>query len=320
VAISNLGFEFNKVALIDSLVFNIQLAGASWLVSLILKYYLPQKERSLYLLAVSTGLSGLILFDSKYILQSLFANDPEYLHFLSASLSIRFGINALAILCMCIISILWYSLEEEKENQRRKADTEKLAREAELYKLRQQLQPHFLFNSLNSISALVGRQPEKAREMIQQLSDFLRGTLKKEDQQWVLLGEEFQYLELYLEIEKVRFGHRLSAIISSEPACIDRKLPPMLLQPIVENAIKFGLYDTLEDITIHVKASVKGNLMEVSVENPFDPETAYPKEGTGFGLSSVNRRLFLLFGRADLLETRVNGNLYTTTIKIPTIS
>jgi LytS/YehU family sensor histidine kinase len=156
--------------------------------------------------------------------------------------------------------------------------------------------------------------------MIQQLSDFLRGTLKKEDQQWVLLGEEFQYLELYLEIEKVRFGHRLSAIISSEPACIDRKLPPMLLQPIVENAIKFGLYDTLEDITIHVKASVKGNLMEVSVENPFDPETAYPKEGTGFGLSSVNRRLFLLFGRADLLETRVNGNLYTTTIKIPTIS
>ncbi|MGL1273916.1 histidine kinase, partial [Vibrio parahaemolyticus] len=76
-------------------------------------------------------------------------------------------------------------------------------------KLRQQLQPHFLFNSLNSISALIISQPEKARHMIQQLSDFLRGTLKKEEQQWNSLQEEMQYLQLYLDIEKVRFGHRL---------------------------------------------------------------------------------------------------------------
>ncbi len=84
-----------------------------------------------------------------------------------------------------------------------------LAKDAELYKLRQQLQPHFLFNSLNSISALVTSRPEQARKMIQQLSDFLRGTLKKEENQWITLEEELQHLELYLDIEKVRFGHRL---------------------------------------------------------------------------------------------------------------
>ena len=81
--------------------------------------------------------------------------------------------------------------------------SERLSREAELFKLRQQLQPHFLFNSLNSISALTGTHPEKARHMIQQLSDFLRGTLKKDDQQWNTLEEEIQYLRLYLDIEKV---------------------------------------------------------------------------------------------------------------------
>src|SRR5258708_40173562 len=105
-----------------------------------------------------------------------------------------------------------------------------------------------LFNSINSISAITGSKPEQARKMIQQLSDFLRGNLKKEEQQWVPLSEELQYLELYLDIEKVRFGHRLSTEISCEEGCLGLKLPPMLLQPIVENAIKFGLYDTTDAV------------------------------------------------------------------------
>ena len=108
------------------------------------------------------------------------------------------------------MSLLWFSQKEEKNINERKIDAERLTKEAELFKLRQQLQPHFLFNSLNSINALISVQPEQARKMIQQLSDFLRGTLKKEDQQWVNLSEELQYLQLYLDIEKVRFGHRLS--------------------------------------------------------------------------------------------------------------
>lgn len=218
---------------------------------------------------------------------------------------------------MALISVLWYTIHDQHEIEKRKEEADKLSREAELYKLLQQLQPHFLFNSLNSINALIGSQPQKARNMIQQLSDFLRGTLKKEDHQWISLEEELQHLQLYLEIEKVRFGHRLSTEIKNETDGIKMQLPAMLLQPVVENAIKFGLYDTIGDITISIEAKKDDGNLVLQVKNPFDPETSSPKKGTGFGLSSVQRRLYLLFARNDLLETEVKDELFITTIKIP---
>jgi two-component system, LytTR family, sensor kinase len=316
ILIIDYGFS-GKIAVIDSLVTNLQLVGACWLVSNILKFYLPKKERYWYFLILSAGLSGLTLIITRQILTWVMRDQPDYLSFIAASWMVRFVIAFLLIGCMTILSVLWYTIEEEQEYQKRKTDAERLTKEAELYKLRQQLQPHFLFNSLNSINALIGTRPEQARRMIQQLSDFLRGTLKKEEHQWVNLAEELQYLQLYLEIEKVRFGHRLFTSVESEEACQSMKLPTMLLQPIVENAIKFGLYDTTEDARIIIKAIVMDNNLQISVQNPFDSETSNPSSGTGFGLRSVRRRLFLLFARNDLLETKAEKNLYTTLIKIP---
>jgi LytS/YehU family sensor histidine kinase len=223
----------------------------------------------------------------------------------------------LVIGCSLIMSMLWYNLEEKKVNEARKSDAEKLARDAELYKLRQQLQPHFLFNSLNSISALAGNQPEQARKMIQQLSDFLRGALKKEDHQLTTLADELQHLQLYLDMEKMRFGHRLATEIVYDEKSLQFMIPPMLLQPIVENAIKFGLYDTTDNITIQINARVQDEHLEITVQNPFDPETSSPKHGTGFGLTSVQRRLYLLFARNDLLSTSASGRQFITTVKIP---
>ena len=153
--------------------------------------------------------------------------------------------------------------------------------------------------------------------MIQQLSDFLRGTLRKEEHQWVTLKEELVHLQLYLEIEKVRFGHRLSTIIKDDTTGEGMFLPVMLLQPIVENAIKFGLYDTTGDIIISVAARKEQDALIIEVSNPYDPETAAPKKGTGFGLSSVQRRLYLLFARNDLLQTEAGKEFFITTIKIP---
>ena len=218
---------------------------------------------------------------------------------------------------MSMISLLWYTQEEQSNMEARKTEAERLTKEAELFKLRQQLQPHFLFNSLNSISALTGSQPEKARHMIQQLSDFLRGTLRKDEQQWSSLQEELQYLQLYLDIEKVRFGYRLQTQIDCEESALQMKLPSLLLQPVVENAIKFGLYDTVGEVTISIKASNQNDMLEVKVENPFDPETALPLQGTGFGLASIQRRLFLLFARHDLLQTTKTNDQFITTITIP---
>ena len=308
-------------AMTDSLVSNALVALCCGFISNNMQYYLPKKERYWYILFISLGLSGIILLACKAILVPLLSEKlapVDYAMFFSRSWAVRYDIVFLQVGCMSILSVLWYSSEEEQENRQRRNDAERLSKEAELFKLRQQLAPHFLFNSLNSISALIGSRPEQARKMIQQLSDFLRGNLKKEEQQWVPLSEELQYLELYLDIEKVRFGHRLSTEISCEEDCLGLKLPPMLLQPIVENAIKFGLYDTTEAVTISIRArKIEGNYVRIDVQNPFDPETSRPKKGTGFGLTSIQRRLYLLFARPDLLETHIDNNIFTTTVKIP---
>ena len=130
------------------------------------------------------------------------------------------------------------------------------------------------------------------------------------------LKEELQYLQLYLDIEKVRFGHRLSTKIEYDEAISEMKLPALLLQPVMENAIKFGLYDTVDEIEIILKAAKEDSQLVLSVTNPFDPETSAPK-GTGFGLQSVQRRLYLLFARNDLVSTETKENIFTTVIKIP---
>ena len=315
------GFGLSSgTAITDSLVSNSLVAVLCAFLSNGMQYYLPKKELYWYILFTSLGLSAIILLICKGILVPLLNDKTDavnYSVFFNRRWAVRFDIVFLQVACMSILSILWYSAEEKQEDRQRRNDAERLAKEAELFKLRQQLAPHFLFNSLNSISALIVSHPEQARKMIQQLSDFLRGNLKKEEQQWVPLSEELQYLELYLDIEKVRFGHRLSTDIRCEDGCLGMRLPPMLLQPIVENAIKFGLYDTTEAVTIAIRARLDGNYVRIEVENPFDPETSRPKKGTGFGLTSIQRRLYLLFARPDLLETRVDNHLFTTIVRIP---
>jgi LytS/YehU family sensor histidine kinase len=282
-----------------------------------MRYYLPRNEKYWYVLIISIIISTVWLFVTNLLLKFIFSNDAHYLLVLSRSLPIRFGVSFLMISCMSMISLLWYTQEEQIVMEARKTEAERLTKEAELFKLRQQLQPHFLFNSLNSISALTGSQPEKARHMIQQLSDFLRGTLRKDEQQWSTLQEELEYLQLYLDIEKVRFGYRLQTKIACEEASLQMKLPALLLQPVVENAIKFGLYDTVGEVLISIYAKPTNNMLEVSVENPFDAATSQPLHGTGFGLASIKRRLFLLFARNDLLQTVVNNDQFITTIAIP---
>lgn len=282
-----------------------------------LKFYLPRQNRYSFLLGLTTLLTLLWFFGSRAIIIWLSNGSTDYNSFFSQSVAVRIAIAFLILGCMTLISVLWFTLQEQREIETRKAEAEKLSREAELYKLRQQLQPHFLFNSLNSINALIGVQPQQARTMVQQLSDFLRGTLKKEDQHWVSLDEELEHLRLYLEIEKVRFGHRLDAVVINESSGNENRLPAMLLQPVVENAIKFGLYDTTDNITITITAVNENNHLVVQVVNPFDPQTTSPKRGTGFGLSSVQRRLYLLFSRNDLLSTEAKDEQFVTTIKIP---
>lgn len=301
----------------DSFLCNLLLAASCLLITNNMKYYLPQKERYWYVLITSVVLSAIWLVVVKMTLKFIFRNEPEYLLFLDRSMYIRYVIGFLMIGCMAILSLLWYTLQEQQAATKRKEEAEQMTKDAELSKLRQQLQPHFLFNSLNSISALAGSQPEKARHMIHQLSDFLRGTLKRDENLSVTLAEELRHLELYLDIEKVRFGRRLQTDIMAEDGALNSQLPSLLLQPIVENAIKFGLYDTTGEVMIRIEASIKNHELLITISNPFDEETAISTQGTGFGLASIQRRLFLLFARHDLLKTTKSDTIFTTTILIP---
>ena len=286
---------------------------------IVLRYYLPRGQQYINVFALSLLLTIAWLLLSKWILGLLLNEYDGYKLLLHNSLSIRFSMAFLLLGFITMVSILWYSQLEQKEQEERKKDAEKLAREAELFKLRQQLQPYFLFNSLNSINALIGSRPQEARKMVQQLSDFLRGTIKKDETQWVTLKEELQCLQLLLEIEKVRFGNRLATDIAIDEITHSLKLPALLLQPIVENAIKFGLYDTIGETVIEISAVKEENHLVIRVKNPFDPETSSPKQGTGFGLNSVQRRLYLLFARNDLVTTEATGNIFITIVRIPQV-
>ena len=147
------------------------------------------------------------------------------------------------------------------------------------------------------------------------LSDFLRGTLRSDGQSWISLADEIKYLEMYFDIERVRFGHRLVVGLEVEEGVESLKIPPLLVQPLVENAIKYGLYGTLGEVKISLRFQKEGNYLQVVVENPFDGQDSAP-EGTGFGLSSLERRLFLIFGRTDLLEKSGAKGIFRVHLKI----
>jgi two-component system LytT family sensor kinase len=306
-----------EVSLTDSFISNGLLAFACFATIIVFRYYQPGNSNRMYRFLFAFGITILFCVSFKFALGSLLAGDVDYLHFLESSMPVRFIISLLVISFVTLLNWMWSNLEEQKEREKRRTDAEQLVKDAELARLRQQLQPHFLFNSLNSISALAGSKPNEARKMIQQLSDFLRGTLKKDDQETVPLSEELDHLKLYLEIEKVRFGHRLNIEMNFEAASLSTEIPPLLMQPIVENAIKFGLYDTIDDITISVSSHLENNYLHVQIKNPYDSDTQQANEGTGFGLSSVQRRLFLLYARNDLMTIDKKEKQFITTLKIP---
>jgi two-component system, LytTR family, sensor kinase len=311
-----IGFPWS-IALIDAAVTQLVLAVAGYTINTSMHSYQPSQKNSFYVFTWSIALAALCVFLQRWALSQWLGEVAGYNLFLENSLVVRGAFAWLMIMLIAVLTWTWVYVSERHESEKRKQDSERLAREAELSSLRLQLQPHFLFNSLNSISALVGTQPELARTMIHQLSDFLRGTIGKDNQQLITLAEELKHLELYLAIEKVRFGHRLTSIIEHDEKGLTMKLPALLLQPIVENAIKFGLYDHVGDITISINVKTENEKLIIEVRNPFDAITSQPRKGTGFGLNSIQRRLYLLYAQNDLLTTQTENTTFITILKIP---
>jgi LytS/YehU family sensor histidine kinase len=182
--------------------------------------------------------------------------------------------------------------------------------------LRSQINPHFLFNSLNSISSLTITDPEKARDMVIKLSDFMRYALSRKDEQPVSLRSELDNLRLYLDIEKVRFGERLAIEEHIDSECLEVKIPVMLLQPLYENAVKHGVYESTEIVKIVTTASLKDGYLLLTISNNYENGTSSAK-GTGTGLINVTRRLELFYGNKASISTEKQNGIFTLKIYMP---
>jgi hypothetical protein len=313
--IHNYGMNW-RVSFTDGLFSVSTMALSAFITTVFYKHFHGGKEQLITRIVWALGLAAACTAAQFYFLTFVFAGRPDYLFLLSLSLPVRVLISFQVIAFVMLITWILSSLKEKNNNRSIKEHEENLLKEAELARLRQQLQPHFLFNSLNSVNALVTADPPQARKMVQALSDYMRMNLRKDDR-LIPFSEELQHTALYLEIEKVRFGHRLKITMNSESDCDNFPVPPLILQPIVENAIKFGLYNVTGEVEIGICAKRENNLLLVQTTNPFDKETVSAARGTGFGLNSVQRRLFLLFGRNDLIQTDSRENLFVTSIRIP---
>ena len=206
--------------------------------------------------------------------------------------------------------------QESRDAERRAAEARTLAREAELQALRIQINPHFLFNCLHSISALATIDGARARDMCIRLADFLRNSLRLGECESIPLKEELALARNYLEVEQVRFGSRLTVEERIEPGCEDCAVPPLLLQPLVENAVKHGVAGLVEGGAIRLEARRRGDGVAILLENAFDAESAAGRS-LGLGLRNVRRRLTARYGEEAEMEAGPSGDRYRVSLRLP---
>jgi len=208
------------------------------------------------------------------------------------------------------------ALAAAQEAEERAAEARVLAREAALQALKAQVNPHFLFNSLHSISALTGVDAGRAREMCILLADFLRASLGLGSKTTIPLREELALANKYLAVEQVRFADRMKLREEVAGESLDCALPALLLQPLVENAVKHGVATLVRDGWIEMRAALRGTRLEISIENNFDPD-APPRSRSGLGLQNVRNRLHARYGEAASLETHAGDDRFRVDLRLP---
>jgi hypothetical protein len=206
-----------------------------------------------------------------------------------------------------------------KDRELQLVEARSLAQTAQLTALRLQLNPHFLFNTLNAISSLIvtGRN-RQGEAMLGKLCDFLRTALVAETDGTNTLGEELETLQTYLEIESIRFGDRLTVEFAAPDDLVDLPVPSFILQPLVENAVKYAVAPTSEPVIVRVAARREGDDLILTVsDNGRTGREAGAPSGTGVGLANTRRRLDVIYGRAARLETIGYDDGFTALVRLP---
>ncbi len=207
-------------------------------------------------------------------------------------------------------------VDEARAMEQRALEVQLFSREAELKALRAQIEPHFLFNALNSISALTTRDPAGARRMCLLLADFLRATLSLGARESIPLADELALTVRFFEIEQARFGARLEVEQSIEDGIGACQVPPLLLQPLAENAVRHGIAELIDGGTVRLEARRHGDSIRILIENPCDEERRRASP-SGVGLENVRRRLAAHFVGAASLEASGATGHYRAVVTIP---
>jgi two-component system, LytTR family, sensor histidine kinase AlgZ len=225
-----------------------------------------------------------------------------------------FAVGNVLFLLAAAVHYLLIAVQRAGETERKALQLGLLARDAELKALRLQVDPHFLFNSLNSISALTTSDPPSARAMVMRLAGFLRAALDAGRRDQFTLKEELDLARDYLEIERIRFGDRLAVEVRTDPEALGCAVPPLLMQPLVENAVKHGIAHLLEGGTVHIEAVRSGGRVSVRVVNPAERDRP---RGKGLGLANVRQRLEVLYGRESAMTVDERDGLFAAEVVFP---
>lgn len=223
----------------------------------------------------------------------------------------------ISLLLGVVVSYIFISLGVISRERIKRLEIEKNAAEAELKLLQSQMEPHFLFNTLSNIISLIDTDHDKARRMLESLTAFLRCSLLTARQRTVTLSQELDLVQSYLEIFAMRMGDRLSYGIDVPESLRDFSIPPLLIQPLVENAVKHGLEPSMQGGTITVHAIREGNSVRISVSDT-GAGINVASSGSGISLDNIRKRLELMYGQKGRLNFQENvpGGIRTT-IEIP---
>lgn len=265
-----------------------------------------------HLIAASI-LCGIWVYISYVIYQPFIKNNNNFLNEGLPS-KIFAGYIMYVIYLIFFYAVNYY--QSLKEKIKKESEYKALIREAELQALKSQINPHFLFNSLNSISSLTVSNPEKAQEMVINLSMFMRYSLMHNEKEMVSFSRELDNIKLYLSIEKVRFGKKLNAEFEIDAHCMEAEIPNMILQPLFENAIKYGVYETTDQVTIKTTCKCDGNLLRIAIVNDYDASTI-KRRGEGIGLRNIRKRMEIIYNSLDLVQITDHKTSFEVQLIIP---
>ena len=224
-----------------------------------------------------------------------------------------------SFIAWCAIVLALSYDADAREQSLRLMEAQALAAESQNQMLRYQINPHFLFNTLNALSSLILQKDfERAERMVLSLSNFLRASLEKAPGDKITLADELTAQHQYLAIEQERFGDRLRLSEALPPDLREALVPGLILQPLIENAVKYGVARTTRPVTVEIIAELRGDRVAVTVQDDAVPDIANEPTTLGVGLANVRRRLEVLYGEAGALTCgpRPDGG-FAATIELP---